>query len=110
MPAPYSIWSGIFDKGWEFFELFEVDYLMLLRPFMDFALFYEIAESAPVKLTKGHRALEFDFMVTDTDHFPIAPARTLLYVDLLPHFKRVRAKHYNPVNCHLSSLVSRDML
>ena len=70
---------------------------------MDFAFFYKIAESAPVKLTKGHGTLEFDFVVTDTDDFPIAPARSLLNVDLLPHFKRVRAKHCNPMNCHLSS-------
>jgi len=60
---------------------------------MDFSLFYKIAESAPIKLAQGHGTLEFYFMVTDTDNFPIAPARPLLYVDLLPHLKRVGAKH-----------------
>jgi hypothetical protein len=77
---------------------------------MDFALFYKIAESAPVKLTQGHGTLEFDFMVTDTDHFPIAPPRSLLYVDLLPNLKREGAKHYNPMDCHLSSFLSPDII
>jgi hypothetical protein len=82
---------------------------MLLRPLMDFALFYKIAESAPVKLTQGHGTLEFDFVVTDTDHFPIAPARPLLYMDLLPHLKRVGAKDYDPIGCHLCSFRSPNM-
>lgn len=76
---------------------------------MDFAIFYKIAESAPVKLTKGHGTLKFDFVVTDTDHFPIAPARPLLYMDLLPHLKRVGAKYYDPIDCHFFSFLSPDM-
>ncbi len=72
---------------------------------MDFALFYKIAESAPVKLTQGHGALEFDFVVADTYHFPISAARTLLYVDLLPYLKRVGPKHCNFIDCHLFSFL-----
>jgi hypothetical protein len=82
---------------------------MLLRPFMDFALVYKITESAPVKLTKGHGTFEFDFMVTNTDYFPIAPARPRLYVDLLPYLKRVGPEHCNPINCHLFSFFSPDI-
>jgi hypothetical protein len=100
--------AGSSTGGGGFFELFEGDYLMLLRPFMDFSLFYEITESAPVKLTKGHGTFEFDFMVTDTDYFPIAPARTLLYVDLLPYLKRIGPEHCNPITCHLFSFPSPD--
>ena len=82
---------------------------MLLRPFMDFAFFYKIAESAPVKLTKGHGTLEFDFVVADTYHFPISPARTLLYVNLLPYLKRVGPEYCNPMDCHLFSFFSPDI-
>jgi len=103
------MWSGIFDKGRGFFELFEADYSMLLRPFMDFALFYKITESAPVKLTKRHGTLKFDFMVTDTDYFPVSPARSLLYVYLLPYLKRVRPEHCNPMACHFFSFFSPDI-
>jgi len=83
---------------------------MLLRPFMNFAFFYKIAEAAPVKLTKGHGTLEFDFMVTDTNDFPISPARPLLYVNLLPYLKRVGPEHCNPMDCHLFSFYSLDIL
>jgi hypothetical protein len=99
------MWSRIFDKGRGFFDLFDADYLVLLRPFMDFTLFYKITKSTPVKLTKGNGTLEFYFMVTDTDHFPISPARSFLYIDLLPYLKRVGPEHYNPMACHLLSFL-----
>ena len=76
-----------------FLEKPDTDCLILLWPLMNFAFLYKITESAPVKLAQGHGTPEFYFMVTDTDYLPIAPARPLLYVDLLPHLKRVGAKH-----------------
>ena len=75
---------GYTTEGRDSLICLKASYLVFLRPFMDLALFHKIAESAPVKLAKGHGTLEFDFMLTDTDHLPISPARSLVYLDLLP--------------------------
>ena len=79
---------------------------MLLRPLLEFTLFYKVAKSAPIKLTKGHGAFQFYFVVTYTDNFPIAPTRPPRYMDLLPYFKGIGAKDCDSMDCHLFSLLS----
>jgi hypothetical protein len=55
----YLPWTEVLRQlrqGVKPLEVIEVDPSVLLRPLTDFPFFHKIAESAPIKLSKGHGA------------------------------------------------------
>jgi len=68
-----------------------------MRPLNAVLLLDEITETIPFKFALGDGASKFDLSFANAYHFPVASARTVLNVYLLPNPKSVWPKNNNLV-------------